>query len=61
MHHDATSSLRGTVEKIIKPIRFEAKRAQIAIQSGDDPNQKIRIKEGRSCADRRQTEAETPN
>ena len=63
MHHDAASSLQGTVEKIIiKPmILGEAEKVQISIQSGDDPNQKIRIKEGRSCADRRQTEAETPN
>jgi hypothetical protein len=31
------------VEKIIKPIRGEAEKVQIAIQGGDDPNQKIRI------------------
>jgi hypothetical protein len=43
MHHDAASNLPGTVEKIIKPIRGEAEKVQIAIQSGDDPNQKIRI------------------
>jgi hypothetical protein len=44
MHHDAASSLPGTVEKIIKPtIQGEAERVQIAIQSGDDLNQKIRI------------------
>jgi hypothetical protein len=43
MHHDAASSLPGTVEKIIKPIRGEAEKVQIAIQSGDDPKQKIRI------------------
>ena len=43
MHHDAASSLPGTVEKIIRPIQGEAEKVQIAIQSGDDPNQKIRI------------------
>jgi len=43
MHDDAASGLPGTVEKIIKPIRGEAERVQIAIQSGDDPKQKIRI------------------
>ena len=43
MHDDATGSLRGTVEKIIKHIRGEAEKARIAIQCGDDPNQKIRI------------------
>ena len=43
MHHDAASNLPGTVEKIIKPIRGEAEKVQIAIQSGDDPKQKIRI------------------
>jgi hypothetical protein len=43
MHHDAASNLSGTVEKVIKPIQDEAEKVQIAIQSGDDPNQKIRI------------------
>jgi hypothetical protein len=43
MHDDAAGSLQGTVEKIIKPIRGEAEKVQIAIQGGDDPNQKIRI------------------
>jgi hypothetical protein len=43
MHDDAVSSLPGTVEKIIKPIRGEAEKVQIVIQNGDDPNQKIRI------------------
>jgi hypothetical protein len=43
MHDDAASSLPGTVEKIIKPIQGEAEKAQIAIQSGYDPKQKIRI------------------
>jgi hypothetical protein len=44
MHHDAASSLPGTVEKIIKPmIPGEVEKVQIAIQSGDDPNQRIRI------------------
>ena len=44
MHHDAASKLPGIVEKIIKPIiQGEAEEVQIAIQSGDDPNQKIRI------------------
>ena len=43
MHDDAASSLPGTVEKIIKPIRGEAEKVQIAFQSGDDPKQKIRI------------------
>jgi hypothetical protein len=43
MHDDAASSLPGTVEKIIKSIRGEAEKVQIAIQSGDDPKQKIRI------------------
>jgi hypothetical protein len=43
MHHDAASSLPGTVEKIIRPIQGEAEKVQIAIQSGDDPNQRIRI------------------
>jgi hypothetical protein len=37
------SSLPGTVEKIIKPIQGEAEKVQIAIQSGDDPKQTIRI------------------
>jgi hypothetical protein len=31
------------VEKIIKPIQGEAEKVQIAFQSGNDPNQKIRI------------------
>ena len=45
MHHDAASSLHGTVEKIIiKPmIPGEAEKVQISIQSGDDPNQRVRI------------------
>jgi aromatic ring-opening dioxygenase catalytic subunit (LigB family) len=44
MPHDAASSLPGTVEKIIKPmIPGEAEKVQISIQSGDDPNQRIRI------------------
>jgi hypothetical protein len=43
MHHEAANNLPGTVEKIIKPIRGEAGKVQISIQSGDDPNQKIRI------------------
>lgn len=43
MHDDAAGSLPGTVEKIIKPIRGEAEKVQIAIQGGDDPSQKIRI------------------
>ena len=43
MHDDAAGSLQGTVKKIIKPIRGEAEKVQIAIQGGDDPNQKIRI------------------
>ena len=43
MHHDAAISLPGAVEKIIKPIRGEAEKVQIAIQSGDDTNQKIRV------------------
>ena len=44
MHHDAASSLPGTVEKIIKPmIPGEAEKVRISIQSGDDPNQRIRI------------------
>ena len=43
MHHDAASSLPGTVEKIIKPIQGEAEKVQIVIQSRDDLNQKIRI------------------
>jgi hypothetical protein len=43
MHDDPAGSLPGTVEKIIKPIRGEAEKVQIAIQGGDDPNQKIRI------------------
>jgi aromatic ring-opening dioxygenase catalytic subunit (LigB family) len=44
MHHDAASSLPGTVEKIIKPmIPGEVEKVQISIQSGDDPNQRIRI------------------
>jgi hypothetical protein len=44
MHHDAASSLPGTVEKIIKPmIPGEVEKVQIAIQSGNDPNQRIRI------------------
>jgi hypothetical protein len=40
MHDDAAGSLQGTVEKIIKPIRGEAEKVQIAIQGGGDPNQK---------------------
>ena len=45
MHHDAASSLQGTVEKIIiKPmILGEAEKVQISIESGSDPNQRIRI------------------
>jgi hypothetical protein len=43
MHDDAARSLPATVEKIIKPIRGEAEKVEIAIQSGDAPNQKIRI------------------
>ena len=43
MHDDAAGSLPGTVEKIIKPIRGEAEKVQIAIQGGDDPNHKLRI------------------
>jgi len=43
MHHEAANNLPGTVETIIKPIQGEAEKAQIAIESGDDPNQKIRI------------------
>jgi hypothetical protein len=43
MHDDAASNLPGTVEKIIKPIQGEAEKVQIAIESGNDANQKIRI------------------
>jgi hypothetical protein len=43
MHREAASNMSGTVEKIIKPIQGEAEKVQIAIQSGDDPRQKIRI------------------
>jgi hypothetical protein len=44
MHHDAASTLPGIVENIIEPIiQGEAEKVQIAFQSGDDPNQKIRI------------------
>jgi hypothetical protein len=43
MHHDAASNLPGIVEKIIKPIQDEAEKVQIDFQSGNDPNQKIRI------------------
>jgi len=44
MHHNAASYLQGTVEKIIKPIiQGEVEKVRIAIQSGDDPNQNIRI------------------
>ena len=44
MHHHAASSLPGTVQKIIKPmIPGEGEKVQISIQSGDDPNQRIRI------------------
>jgi hypothetical protein len=44
MHHDAASTLPGIVEKVIEPIiQGEAEKVQIAFQSGDDPNQKIRI------------------
>lgn len=44
MHRDAASKLSGSVEKIIKPIiQGEAEKVQIAIQTGDDPNQRIRI------------------
>jgi hypothetical protein len=44
MHHDAASSLSGTVEKLIKPIiPGTAEKVQISIQTGDDPNQRIRI------------------
>jgi aromatic ring-opening dioxygenase catalytic subunit (LigB family) len=45
MLHEAASSLQGTLEKIIiKPmIPGEVEKVQISIQSGDDPNQRIRI------------------
>jgi hypothetical protein len=43
VHHEAANNLPGTVEKIIKPMQGEAEKVQIAIESGDDPNQKIRI------------------
>jgi hypothetical protein len=45
MHHDAASSLQGTVEKIIitPMILGEAEKVQISIKSGSDPNQRIRI------------------
>jgi len=45
MPHGAASSLQGTVEKIIiKPmIPGEAEKVQISVQSGSDPNQRIRI------------------
>jgi hypothetical protein len=43
MHHEADNNLPGTVEKIIKPIQGEAEKVQIAIESGDGPNQTIRI------------------
>jgi hypothetical protein len=45
MHHDAASNLQGTVEKIIikRMIPGDAEKVQISIQSGSDPNQRIRI------------------
>jgi hypothetical protein len=44
MHHDAASSLPGTVEKIIKSkIPGDAEKVEISIQSRDDPSQRIRI------------------
>jgi hypothetical protein len=44
MHHDAASSLPGTVEKIITPRNSgDAEKVEISIQSGDDPSQRIRI------------------
>ena len=44
MHHDAASNLPGIVEKVVKPIiQGEAEEVQIAFQSGDDSNQKIRV------------------
>ena len=42
--HRETSSLPGTVEKIITPmIPGDAEKVEISIQSGDDPSQRIRI------------------
>jgi len=39
-----STTLPGTVEKIIKPIvPSEPEKAQIAIQGGDDPYREIRI------------------
>ena len=43
MHRQAIS-LPGTVEKIITPtILGDVEKVEISIQSGDDPDQKIRI------------------
>lgn len=42
--HRQTISLPGTVEKIITPtIPGDAEKVEISIQSGDDPDQRIRI------------------
>ena len=44
MHRDATSSLQGTVEKIIpRMIPGDAEKVEISIQPGNDPNQRVRI------------------
>jgi len=45
MPHGAASSLQGAVRKIIiKPvIPGEAEKVQISVQSGSNPNQRIRI------------------
>jgi molybdopterin-binding protein len=44
MAYDAANVLRGEVKAIIKPtVPGEAEKVQISIQSGEEPDQEIRI------------------
>jgi len=44
MVYDAANVLRGEVKAIIKPtVPGEAEKVQISIQTGEEPNQEIRI------------------
>jgi len=44
MAYDAANVLRGKVKAIIKPtVPGEAEKAQISVQTGEEPNQEIRI------------------
>jgi hypothetical protein len=53
MVYDAANVLRGEVKEIINPtVPGEAEKVQISIQTGEEPNQEIRIANFDQCTGR---------